>query len=370
MNKIITIGITGIKGFIGWHLNCFLNQKPGIEVRGAGRKDFSDKNRLLNFVKSCDFIVHLAGINKGSEKELFEINADISKSLIAACKAVDFKGCIFFASSTHIYKNSIYGKAKKFCSKLLSQWANNSKGNFTNMILPHVFGEQCTPFYNSVIATFCYQIANGQATKIDNNIELELIHAQDVCRRIFEFISNFVKREEVCFPGVKITVKDVLTKLTELADLYNNQIIPDLSNDFNLQLFNTYRSYIFPKYYPVKIPIYSDQRGDLFETVKAYSKGKCFVSTTQPGFTRGNHYHLLKFERFLILEGRALISLRRLFTDKVIKFELDGQEPAYVDIPTFYTHNIKNIGKNKLITLFWSNKIKKDLNIDTFYENV
>jgi UDP-2-acetamido-2,6-beta-L-arabino-hexul-4-ose reductase len=171
--------------------------------------------------------------------------------------------------------------------------------------------------------------------------------------------------------GRPTTISALLDILTCYRDLYATAEIPDLTDSFNLSLFNTYRSFCFPDHFPVSVPVRSDPRGDLFESVRAHGgRTQVFCSATNPGFTRGEHFHLRKVERFLVLKGTAEIKLRRLFDATVIRFEVSGKNPEIVDMPTMWAHSITNTGSDELFTLFWAHEIFDPERPDTFPEPV
>lgn len=366
---MIKIGITGADGLIGWHLHSFLHSHKDIEATTAGFLEFASQEALARFAAPCDFIVHLAGMNRGDDKEVARTNISLTDALIRACKGAGTKPHIIFSSSTHIYRNTPYGNSKKACAELLAAWAAQSGGKFTNLILPNIFGESGRPFYNSAVSTFCFQLANSQEPKVIDDAEIEIVHAQRVAREILSVVKG---GETGDFPvaGTRITVSRLLAKLRKMADLYNRHIIPDIRATDDLDLFNTYRSYLFPQKYPVVIAMRKDARGALFEAVKEFNGGQTFISTTWPGVTRGNHYHTLKMERFLVIKGQALIRIRKLFSGEVKEFAVDGNTPGYIDIPALHTHNITNTGDGELITLFWANEVLDPENPDTYQETV
>lgn len=366
---MIRVGITGSEGLIGWHVRSFLLGIRDIEVVTANRATFNSKDALAEFVSQSDVIVHLAGMNRGDDQDVFRTNVSLTERLIEACERNHCCPHIIFSSSTHIHRDTLYGKAKLRCGELFSDWAGRTGAIFTNLILPHVFGENGKPFYNSAVSTFCYQLANRRKPEIINDGNLNLIHAQQVALRIFEII-NKPAGGEVIVEGYPITVSGLLTQLSGFAQTYEQQIIPDLSTNIDLYLFNTYRSYLYPNHYPIKTTLHEDNRGSLFEAVKTFNGGQCFISTTKPGVTRGNHYHLSKVERFFVLSGQAIIGIRKLFSDEVIEFTVSGDVPQYIDIPTMHTHNITNVGSDTLVTLFWSHEIFNPQSSDTFPEKV
>ena len=363
------IGITGATGLLGWHLHSFLRCQKDVAVITAGRPEFESKEALARFVSSCDAIAHLAGMNRGDENEVARVNISLTEALIRACAIARSTPHIVFSSSTHIYRNTCYARSKTTCTELLKAWASENHAKFMNLILPNIFGESGKPFHNSVVSTFCYQLANDQEPKIIEDKEIEILHAQHVAREMFSIIMES-RDGEVAIRGRRMAVSQLLSKLRHLADLYNKQIIPDIRASEELDLFNTYRAYLFPQKYPMRLVVKKDVRGSLFEAVKGLQGGQTFISTTEPGQTRGNHYHTLKVERFLVIKGRALIRIRKLCTNEIREFAVKGEAPAYIDIPTLHTHNITNTGSGELLTLFWASEIFDSNNPDTYQETV
>ena len=366
---MLRVGITGVEGLIGWHLRIFLHSKDNVEVIGADRSTFLSEEKLQGFVSNVDVIVHLAGMNRGDDLEIEKTNVALSNQIISACNNTHRQPHIVFSSSTHAFGNTAYGRSKRLCAEIFRQWADESGSVFTNLIIPHVFGEGGKPFYNSVVSTFCYQLAHQQEPEIKYDGDLELLHAQELSVRIWQLICK-PEDGELSLPGFRMKVSELLERLRKMAGLYDTNIIPHLDQEIDLCLFNTYRSYLFPKHYPVALVLHEDARGGLVEVVKTLHGGQCFVSTTKPGVTRGNHYHTKKIERFLVLKGRAVILFRKMFSSQIHKFEVSGEVPQYIDIPTGHTHNITNVGDKDLVTLFWAHEIFDPDKPDTFKEMV
>ena len=368
------LGITGASGFVAWHLRSYLKslgEELVDEVRLANRETFASTDSLEDFVTGLDFIVHLAGVNRASDEELLDGNILPARLLVNALSATESRATLLFASSTHAVEPvSAYGEAKHKASEIFREWGESSKCRVINMIIPHVFGEYCKPFYNSGVASFCYQIANGEAPEVNPDGRLELVHVQDLVEQMVASYSQTVSGN-FRVEGHKISVQDVVDKINGFYSEYVvSMLIPDLEDQFSRNLFNTFRSYIKDSQRNMFPPLRSDDRGWLVETVKAVSGGQCFVSSTHPGIIRGNHYHRRKVERFFVLKGQAEIRMRRLFTDEVASYHLDGNQPSFIDIPTLHTHNIKNTGVDELITLFWADELFDPDNPDTFYEEV
>lgn len=363
------IGITGAEGFLGWHLRAYLHSR-GIAARCATRATFSSSEELAEFAGQCDAIIHLAGMNRGGDVEIERTNVALTEQLISACTVTGRCRHILFSNSTHVAtRDTAYARSKRACAGLLQQWADSRGAIFNNLILPQIFGEGGRPFYNSAVSTFCHQLAVGDTPKIIRDAELELLHAQ----RAAEYIYRLIERPEAgeARPaGTALTVTELLRKLSEVKNFYGAQLIPPLQDNFELDLFNTYRSYLFPQHYPVLLSRREDERGSLFEAVKSLHGGQCFISTTKPGVTRGNHYHRHKIERFLVLGGEATIRVRKLFAPQAVDFPVSGDMPQYVDMPALHTHSITNTGVGELVTLFWSHEIFDPEQPDTYMETV
>ena len=370
---MMIIGITGANGFIGWHLRCFLKTLSGdeVEVKLANRQTFGNQDDLNNFVSQTDFIVHLAGTNRASDDELLSGNIEPAKQLISALRNCNIKPTLLYASTTHaINPRTIYGRAKKSVTDLFTSWAQDANANFINLIIPHVYGEYCTPFYNSGVATFCHQITHDITPDINPDGELELIHIQELSELIIDLFTSG-HSGDYRVDGHKIGVPDVVEKLFQFNEQYLiNKQLPNLNNKFDRDLFNTFRSYVGYRDIQQFAELHSDHRGWLTETVKAHSGGQCFVSSTLPGVTRGNHYHRRKVERFFVLKGYSEVKLRKIFSDEIITYNLDGENPSYIDIPTLHTHSITNVGTDELITLFWADEFYDPNSPDTYFEAV
>ncbi|SHJ44125.1 UDP-2-acetamido-2,6-beta-L-arabino-hexul-4-ose reductase [Tangfeifania diversioriginum] len=384
------IGITGQSGFIGTHLYNYLGLQEGIERIPFEDDFFKDKSKLQSWVAKCDAIVHLAAMNRhGDPQVIYDTNIKLVKQLISACEQTNSKPHILFSSSTQEERGNPYGNSKKEGRKLLEQWAEKNNAHFTGFVIPNVFGPFGNPYYNSFIATFCHQLTHGEQPKIDVDGEVKLIYVGELVQEFRKNIklhrvaqsdtqsntvSNTAKHcETIKIPHTKeIKVSKVLNLLESYkADYFDKGIIPDLSNEFEKNLFNTFLCYIdYERFFPFPLKLNTDDRGSFVETVKLNSGGQVSFSTTVPGITRGNHFHTRKAERFAVIKGKARIDIRKIGTDKVLSFELDGSQPSFVDMPVWYTHNITNIGSEDLYTIFWINEHFNPKDPDTYFEKV
>lgn len=372
---MIKIGITGQAGFIGTHLYNYLGLKAD-EVTRIPFEDaiFSDQTRLEEFVKQCEVIVHLAALNRHHNLQtIYDTNISLVKKLISALENTNSKPHILFSSSIQEERDNVFGKSKREGRQLLAEWAERSGGLFTGMVIPNVFGPFGNPYYNSVIATFSHQLTHNEEPKVEVDAQLKLIYIGDLIKEIYDCIQNKVNDKEykIAYTN-ELKVTEILELLKSFKSGYFEQgIFPDLSDTFKRNLFNTYVCYIdFENYFPFRLKLNIDERGSFVETVKLKSGGQVSFSTTKPGKTRGNHFHTRKAERFAVIKGKALIQLRRIGTYNVLNFELDGREPAYVDMPVWHTHNITNISSEDLYTIFWINELFNPDEQDTFFEKV
>jgi UDP-2-acetamido-2,6-beta-L-arabino-hexul-4-ose reductase len=369
------IGITGQNGFVGNHLFNYVSLlKEEFSIIPFERRFFDEPSLLENWIVQCDVIIHLAALNRHINTDVIhDTNVDLVVKLVAAFKNTSHTPHVIFASSTQEAYDNSYGKSKQTGRVLLAEWARERNAVLTGMIIPNVFGPFGKPFYNSVVATFCHQLCNGLCPSVDKDGRLRLIYVHELVQEIVVAI-----REEKNEPALQVAntseqnVSELLQKLNHFKTLYFDKgIIPELPDPFSLHLFNTFRSYInLASYFPFKLKANTDQRGTFVEIIRLEQGGQVSFSTTLPGVTRGNHFHTRKIERFTVIKGKALIQLRKYNTGNILDFELDGKSPSYVDMPVWYTHNIKNIGEEELYTVFWINEFFDPADADTYFETV
>ncbi len=380
---MISVGITGQAGFVGTHLFNTLGLNPA-EFKRVSFEDsfFGEPEKLEAFVNECDVIVHLAAMNRHNDpKVIYDTNIHLVKQLIEAMEHTGKKPHVLFSSSTQEERDNPYGRSKKEGRELLAAWAGRNGATFTGLIIPNVYGPFGNPYYNSVIATFCHQITHGEQPKIEIDGELKLIYVGELVNLIIKLINSQISKienrkskiENLPVPHTaEIKVSTILNKLKSYKENYFEKgIVPDLTDSFDRYLFNTFLCFIDHKsFFPFMLKKNTDDRGSFVETIKLNSGGQVSFSTTKPGITRGNHFHTRKAERFAVIKGKARIQLRRIGTDKVLDFYLDGENPSFVDMPVWYTHNITNIGEEELYTIFWINEFYDPSDPDTFFEQV
>lgn len=368
----MTVAITGAGGFLGWHTRVRAHAERRVngaaDVRPIGMDPSVSTDLLAAAVSGAEHIVHLAGVNRGSEGEVRDGNILLAARLAAGIRyAARPPQRIVFANSVQAATGGTYGDAKRRAADLLAECADQVGAEFVDVPLPNLFGEHGRPFYNSVTATFCHQLANGETPQIHRDQELSMLHVQDAAA----ILLGNVKPGDAEARLTRIRVSALRDKLQYFAAVYATGAIPALESAFDIALFNTYRSYTFPALARRELATHGDARGEFSEVIRCHGgTGQTSFSTTVPGVTRGDHFHLAKVERFAVLSGTARISLRRVLTDDVVHVDVDGERPAYVDMPTMWAHNITNVGSAVLCTLFWTNDLFDPAAPDTYREVV
>lgn len=359
------IVLTGAAGFLGWHTRTRLRALTDHEVVPVTRESWDQLPMLLH---GADAVIHIAGVNRGEPDDVEAANVRLASELAHAVREAGRPVRLVFANSIQAGNGTPYGTGKKRAGALLSEAAAAVGGHFVDVLLPNIFGEHGKPAYNSFVATFVDAVVRGDQPQM-NDREVSLLHVQGAAQ---ELMNGLVTSKATLTPAATPTsVGEVFDLLSEFHDLYASGDIPVLDTALRVDLFNTYRAALFPAHYPIALTSHSDERGRLVETVRAHGgQGQTFVSTTRPGITRGEHFHLGKVERFAVLSGQARISLRRVFHDEVVSFDVSGDAPTVVDMPTMWVHNITNTGDTEVTTLFWTHTLFDANNPDTYWEPV
>ena len=368
------VGITGKNGFVGYHLSNHVIQNKDLKLVDFERTFFQNNNLLDSFVSNCDIIVHLAAVNRHKEEDyIFDTNISLAKKLSDSIRRVKFDKKLVYVSSIHEKSETAYGLSKLKSKEIFLNLSKEENFDFTSLTVPNIFGPFCRPNYNSFISTFSYLLINNKEPELKDNKSIKLIYIDNLILEITkEFYNTDSKFMRAIEEDIEIKVDKVLEKLSHYQTLYiKNDVIPDISNSFDLNLFNTFRSYIdYKNFYPRTLKNNQDERGNFSEIIRTNSLGQFSFSTTNKGFIRGNHFHSRKVERFCVTSGKALICIRKIGTDEKLEFILDGETPSFIDMPIWYTHSIQNIGETPLTTLFWINEPYNPNDTDTFFENV
>lgn len=365
------IAVTGPQGFVAWHLRCAARARWGGDLIGLDIAEFDDPALLDAALAKADAVVHLAGVNRASDpSEIEGTNPWLAEQLVSSLDRLGRPIPIVYGNSIHSLGDSVFGVSKRRAAEILTDWGARSGASVMDVLMPNLFGEHGVPNYNSVVATFCHALAHGESPSVVDDKELPLLYVGDAVDRLLD-LAVAPESGQMTLPGRPTWVSELAARLEMIADEYRSGRLPDLSDPFTKQLFNTYRSATFPESFPIHPEPAEDPRGRLVEAVKGRGgQTQVFYSTTNPGFTRGQHWHRHKVERFLVLAGTGEMRLRRLFTDDVVTFAVSGDRPAIVDMPTFWAHSITNTGTEPLVTLFFADELYDPANPDTIPEDV
>lgn len=365
--------ITGANGFVARNLIAELKNKGYKDILEFNRS--TSKELLYEYTKECDFVFHLAGVNRPQNVEEFmEGNFGLTEEVLELLKKHNNKSPILITSSIQAEKDNPYGVSKKAGEDLLFKYSEERGIKSIVYRLPNLFGKWSKPNYNSVVATFCHNIARNIDVQInDADAELVLSYIDDV---VTEFIRALEGNEnkDGLFSYIPVTYKVKVGELAnKLLSFKNNRatlVMPSLEEQFDRALYGTYLSYLEEDNFSYKLKKNVDNRGWLAEFIKSDSMGQIFISKTKPGITRGNHWHHTKVEKFLVIQGEAVIKFRKIDSDEVLNYKVDGENPEVVDIPVGYTHSITNTGTEEVITLFWACEIFNPDKPDTYFVEV
>ena len=367
--------VTGAAGLLGSHaairlhaLNCaarFRGDPAPVDLVTLDHAGFAEPRTLRDALAGADAVLHFAGVNRAPDDRLRVANPAIAEALAAGCRAAGSRPHIVYANSIHAGRDTPYGRSKAEAGEILSRVSDR----YTDLVLPHIFGEGGRPDYNNVTATLIDRLLRGTDPSVDPDGRVSLLHAGVAADAAIRSAMEG-KTGQIRPVPRDIAVPELFEILQRFHDSYRSNIYPDLSNDFSVALFNSYRAGTYPEGWPRPLELKSDARGTLFEAVKGGGGGQTFFSTTRPGVTRGNHFHLSKVERFVVVEGEAVIRIRRALGDEVRSFRVGGASPAAVDMPTLHVHSIENVGTMPLLTLFWTHDLFDPNNPDTYPEDV
>ncbi|WP_166996459.1 polysaccharide biosynthesis C-terminal domain-containing protein [Paramicrobacterium fandaimingii] len=345
--------VTGAHGFLGWHVRSALHAK-GLEHSSLRVGSQFDRDRSVEALNGADTLLHLAGVNRGTDDEVASGNEHFARQIASVLETVSVPPRrVVFANSVQAGNGSAYGSSKQNAARVLEAACRNVGSEFTDAQLPNLFGEHGKPHYNSFVATFCKQLAVGERPSVTGEKSVQLLHAQDAADLLISETDHDIESF-----SRTATIPDVADLLITISKTYKNGEIPNLADGFVRDMFNTYRSYLIGETLPFRLAMNTDSRGAFVEVLRAHGgEGQTSLSTTKPGVTRGEHYHRRKVERFTVIRGAARISMRRLFDETVLTFDVEGDAPMAVDMPTMWAHNITNVGPSELVTVFWTNEL-------------
>ncbi|MCR2045357.1 capsular polysaccharide biosynthesis protein CapF [Anaerosalibacter massiliensis] len=365
--------VTGARGFVGKNLIAELKNRGYEDIFEYNRD--TDKSLLDKYAQECEFVFHLAGVNRPKhEIEFMEGNFGFTSELLELLKKHNNKAPVLMTSSIQATKDNLYGKSKKAGEDLLFNYSEDTGVKVYVYRLPNLFGKWCRPNYNSVIATFCHNIARDVDIQInDPEVKLTLAYIDDVVHELINALEgNATLEGKYCTVPVKHEVK--LGEIAELIQSFKESrkklSIPDIDNPFTKKLYSTYLSYLPEDKFSYSLKMNIDNRGSFTEFIRTPERGQVSVNVSKPGITKGNHWHHTKNEKFLVVSGEGLIRFRDVNSDEIIEYRVSGEKLEVVDIPTGYTHSIVNVGNTDMVTIMWANECFDPENPDTYYLEV
>ena len=372
----MNILVTGARGFVGKNLVAALQNirdgkertHPELDIREIFEYDTDGSpEQLADYAKSADFVFHLAGVNRPkTAEEYLPGNTGSLEILLAALQNADNRCPVMLASSAQAslvwrYAGSEYGKAKLACEKLLRTYAAETGAEALIYRFPNVFGKWSRPNYNSVVATFCHNIARGLPITVnDPAAQVPLVYIDDVAAAFVRALEGAAMPDAegryAVKPEYRITVGDLAAMLGRFRDMRDRLECPDQSDPLTAKLYATYLSFLPPEDFARPTITHADARGSFTELLHLGGHGQVSVNVSRPHITKGEHWHHTKHEKFVVLSGEGVIRFRRPGDATVISYRVSGEVPQVVDIPPGYTHNIENTGDTDMITLMWANE--------------
>lgn len=401
----MNILVTGAKGFVGKNLVANLynikdgkNQTRSFYIENIYEYDKdSTKEELEEYCRKSDFVFHLAGVNRPKDAaEFMEGNFGFSSELLEILKKYSNNCPVMLASSIQAslkgrFAGSEYGKSKLAGEELFFRYAEETGAKVLVYRFPNLFGKWCRPNYNSVVATFCHNIANDLPIQVnDPKVELDLLYIDDLIEEMFDAMegrehrceydgelpvsSKDPEKNSYCYVPTTyhVTVGEIAELLHSFRSMPETKIMPEIPADsFAKKLYSTYLSYLPKGAILYNLNMNVDNRGIFTELIKSDNVGQVSINIARPGITRGEHWHNSKWEIFIVVSGHGLIQERRIGSDEVIEFEVDGEHMKAIQMLPGYTHNIINLSDTEdLVTVMWANEAFDRHHPDTFYEKV
>jgi UDP-2-acetamido-2,6-beta-L-arabino-hexul-4-ose reductase len=365
--------VTGANGFVGKNLVAELRNRGYDELYLFNREHSSED--LEKFTKNCDFVFHLAGVNRPlNDSEFMEGNHGLTSQLLQMLMKNENKAPVLITSSIQSEKDTPYGKSKKAGEDELFAYAKKTGANVFVYRLPNLFGKWSKPNYNTVVATYCYNIARDLEIQVNYpDALLELAYIDDVLEEFLRALKGRpTTSDNLCI--VPVTYK---IKLGELADCLRSfkesrrlLAVPTMSDELTKKLYSTYLSFLPKDNFSYDLKMNIDNRGSFTEFLRTPDRGQVSVNISKPGITKGNHWHHTKNEKFLVVSGEGLIRFRNIDSEEIIEYYVNGEKLQVVEIPTGYTHSIVNVGETDLVTVMWVNESFNSEKPDTHYLEV
>lgn len=376
--------ITGSHGFVGRNLCAQLkNIKEGrarnypITVSEVMEYDLDTDTTLLDdFCQRADFVFNLAGVNRPKDTEDFmKGNFGFTSTLLNTLKKYNNTCPVMISSSTQATLDNPYGESKRAGEQLMFDYSEKTGAKVFVYRFPNIFGKWCQPNYNSAVATFCHNIANDLPIQVnDPSVELNLVYVDDVVEDLIAVLSKTEHQNgNYCVVSVvhTVTLGAIVDLLYSFKEMPHTLGIPNLADAFTKKLYSTYLSYLPKEKFAYLVKMNNDDRGSFTELIRTVGCGQFSVNISRPGITKGQHWHHTKSEKFVVVNGHGLIQLRKIGTDEVINFEVNGDKIEVVEMIPGYTHNIINLSETEnLVTFMWCNECFDPNHPDTFFEPV
>lgn len=365
--------VTGAKGFVGRNLIAELKTR---NYKDIFEYDIDTEPSLLEmYAKECDFIFHLAGVNRPKDNtEFMKGNFGFTSALLDSLEKNNNKAPILMTSSIQAALDNPYGQSKKAGEDAMFEYGRQCGVKVLVYRLPNVFGKWCRPNYNSAVATFCHNITHDLPIVVnDPSVVLNLVYIDDVVSELINAMEGHESRDgEFCIVPVthKIELGKIASLLYSFKESRKDLSIPDFSDELTKKLYSTYLSYLPEDGFSYPLTMHSDNRGSFTEIIRTASQGQFSVNISKPGITKGNHWHHTKNEKFLVVSGEGVIRFRKIGSDEVIAYKVSDKKLEAVDIPPGYTHNIENTGKTDMVTFMWANECFNPDKPDTIVEEV
>jgi UDP-2-acetamido-2,6-beta-L-arabino-hexul-4-ose reductase len=365
--------VTGAKGFVGKNLIAELKSKGYTDIFEFDIQ--TDKYLLEKYTSECEFVFHLAGVNRPKdENEFMEGNFGFTSELLHLLKKHNNKSPILITSSIQAEKDNPYGKSKRASEDLLFTYNKETGAKVLVYRLQNLFGKLSKPNYNTVVATYCYNIARDLEVQVnDSEVELTLCYIDDVLDEFIRTLEgNSTVKGRYCYVPILHSIKlgDLAEKIRDFRVSRINLSIPNMEDEFTKKLYSTYLSFLPEDQFSYELKMNCDNRGSFTEFIRTVGSGQVSVNVSKPGITKGNHWHHTKNEKFMVVSGEGVIRFRRIDSAEIIEYKVNGTKLEVVDIPTGYTHSIVNIGGNDLVTIMWVNECFNPEKPDTYYLEV
>jgi UDP-2-acetamido-2,6-beta-L-arabino-hexul-4-ose reductase len=365
--------VTGAKGFVGKNLIAELRNQGFTNI--AEFDVDTDVSLLDEYAGNCEFVFHLAGVNRPENPDEFMTgNFGFTTTLLDTLRKHNNHAPVLISSSIQAALDNPYGLSKKAGEDYVFAYGDATGAPVFVYRLPNVFGKWCRPNYNSAVATFCHNIANGLPIQVNNpDVMMNLVYIDDVVSSFISKLKNAERQPNTAhnfdqvIPVHSIKLGEIAETIQSFKSGRETLQLPDVSVGITKKLYSTYLSYLPENQFSYFLKMNVDDRGSFTEFLKTPERGQVSVNISKPGITKGNHWHHTKNEKFLVVSGTGVIRFRKINTDEVIEYFVSGDKLEVVDIPVGYTHNIENLGESDMVTVMWVNEVFDKEHPDTYF---